>query len=56
MHFEVSHFISGKRVTRASGRFGDIFWPMTGEVKGRVALAAKAEVRAAIANAIPTTG
>ncbi len=48
---EVGHFIGGKTVGGTSGRFGDVFNPSTGEVQARVALASKAEVEAAIANA-----
>ena len=48
---ELSHFIGGKRVAGTSGRFADVFWPMTGEVAARVPLASKAEVRAAVENA-----
>ena len=45
------HFIGGKAVAGQSGRFGDVFDPNTGEVQARVALASKAEVEAAIADA-----
>lgn len=45
------HFIGGKRVEGTSGRFVDAFQPMTGEVRSKVALASKAEVHAAVANA-----
>src|SRR3954454_8418664 len=48
---DIGHFIGGKLVKGASGRFGDIFNPNTGEVQARVALASAAEVRAAIENA-----
>ena len=48
---EIGHFIGGKEVKGGSGRFGDVFNPNTGEVQAKVALAAKAEVEAAIANA-----
>jgi len=48
---EIGHFVGGKEVRGTSGRFGDVYQPMTGEVTGRVALAAKAEVRAAVENA-----
>ena len=48
---EVGHFIGGKTVSGTSGRFGDVFNPSTGEVQAKVALATKAEVEAAIANA-----
>ncbi len=49
---ELTHFIGGKAVKGKSGRFGDVYWPMTGEVMARVPLASKAEVRAAIENAL----
>jgi len=48
---EIGHFIGGKHVKGASGRTGDVFQPMTGEVIGKVALATAAEVRAAVENA-----
>jgi malonate-semialdehyde dehydrogenase (acetylating)/methylmalonate-semialdehyde dehydrogenase len=48
---ELYHFIGGKRVSGRSGRFGNVFWPMTGEVAARVPLAGKEEVRAAVENA-----
>ena len=48
---EIGHFIGGKEVKGASGRFGDVFNPNTGEVQAKVALASKAEVEKAIANA-----
>jgi malonate-semialdehyde dehydrogenase (acetylating) / methylmalonate-semialdehyde dehydrogenase len=48
---EIGHFIGGKEVKGTSGRFGDIFNPNTGEVQSKVALAKRAEVEAAIANA-----
>src|SRR6187399_3368500 len=48
---EIGHFIGGKVVKGASGRFGDVFDPNTGEVQAKVALASKSEVEAAIANA-----
>ncbi len=50
MH-EIGHFIGGQQVAGRSGRFGDVFNPTTGEVQAQVALAGKAEVEAAIANA-----
>jgi len=49
---ELHHFIGGKPVAGQSGRFTDIYTPMTGEVAGRVPLASKAEVRAAVENAL----
>src|ERR1700758_4694239 len=48
---EIGHFIGGKEVKGTSGRFGDVFNPNTGEVQARVALASKAEMEKAIANA-----
>ena len=53
---EVHHFIGGKHVKSTSGRFSDIFEPMTGEVRGKVALASQAEVRAAVENAKAAQG
>nr|PZN88451.1 MAG: methylmalonate-semialdehyde dehydrogenase (CoA acylating) [Pseudomonadota bacterium] len=48
---ELYHFIGGKRVKGTSGRYGDVYWPMTGEVAARVPLASREEVRAAVENA-----
>src|SRR3974390_171681 len=48
---EICHFIGGKPVNGTSGRFGDVFNPNTGEVQAKIALASKAEVDKAIANA-----
>ncbi|SFV04253.1 malonate-semialdehyde dehydrogenase (acetylating) / methylmalonate-semialdehyde dehydrogenase [Methylobacterium sp. 174MFSha1.1] len=48
---EVGHFIGGEHVPGRSGRYSDIYQPMTGEVVGRLALASQAEMRAAIENA-----
>jgi malonate-semialdehyde dehydrogenase (acetylating) / methylmalonate-semialdehyde dehydrogenase len=45
---ELSHFIAGQSVKGASGRFGDVFDPATGEVQARVALASRAEMRKAV--------
>src|SRR2546421_7876347 len=47
----IGHFIGGREVNGASGRFADVFEPMTGEVQAKVALASKAELRAAVENA-----
>lgn len=47
----IGHFIGGKHVKGTSGRFADVFEPMTGEVQAQVALASKAELRAAVENA-----
>ena len=46
---EIGHFIGGKDVPGASGRFGDVFSPDTGVVQAKVALASRAEVEHAIA-------
>src|SRR5262245_28139870 len=43
--------IGGRQVKGSSGRTGELFQPMTGEVRAKVALASKAEVAAAVANA-----
>jgi malonate-semialdehyde dehydrogenase (acetylating)/methylmalonate-semialdehyde dehydrogenase len=48
---DIGHFIGGKTVAGTSGRYADVFEPMTGEVQARVALASKAELRAAVENA-----
>ncbi|MDT3687235.1 MAG: CoA-acylating methylmalonate-semialdehyde dehydrogenase [Pseudorhodoplanes sp.] len=48
---EIGHFIGGKSVSGKSSRFGEVFDPNTGEVQAKVALASRAEVEAAIANA-----
>ncbi|EKF17203.1 CoA-acylating methylmalonate-semialdehyde dehydrogenase [Nitratireductor pacificus] len=48
---DVGHFIGGKRVAGTSGRSQDIMQPMDGSVRGKVALASAAEVRAAVENA-----
>ncbi len=48
---EIGHFIGGKHVKGSSGRTADVFQPMTGDVIAKVALASKAEVRAAVENA-----
>ncbi|BAQ49735.1 MULTISPECIES: CoA-acylating methylmalonate-semialdehyde dehydrogenase [Methylobacterium] len=48
---EVGHFIGGEHVSGRSDRFSDLYQPMTGEVIGRLALASRDEMRAAIENA-----
>src|SRR5262245_35765666 len=48
---DYGHFIGGKPVKGTSGRSGEVFQPMTGEVRGMGALAAKAEVALAVENA-----
>ncbi|WP_150286543.1 CoA-acylating methylmalonate-semialdehyde dehydrogenase [Rhabdaerophilum calidifontis] len=45
------HFIGGRHVPGASGRMADVFQPMDGSVRAQVALATKAELRAAVENA-----
>jgi len=47
----IGHFIGGREVEGQSGRFGDVFQPMTGDVIAQVALASKAELRQAVENA-----
>ena len=51
MPTELFHFIDGRRVKGASGRFGDVYNPATGEVACRVPLATVDEVKAAVAAA-----
>src|ERR1700730_19290785 len=48
----IGHFIGGKEVKGTSGRTADVFEPMTGEIQAKVALASKAELRAAVENAL----
>ncbi len=48
---EIGHWINGRMVAGTSGRFADVFNPATGEVQARVALASKAELDAATADA-----
>jgi malonate-semialdehyde dehydrogenase (acetylating) / methylmalonate-semialdehyde dehydrogenase len=48
---ELTHFIGGRHVKGASGRFVEGFEPMTGRAISRVPLASKEEARAAVANA-----
>jgi malonate-semialdehyde dehydrogenase (acetylating)/methylmalonate-semialdehyde dehydrogenase len=48
---QIGHFIGGKNVAGSGGRTSDVFNPNTGEVQAKVALASKAEMEAAIANA-----
>jgi malonate-semialdehyde dehydrogenase (acetylating) / methylmalonate-semialdehyde dehydrogenase len=48
---EIGHWINGKLVAGTSGRFADVFNPATGEVQARVALASKAELDQATADA-----
>jgi malonate-semialdehyde dehydrogenase (acetylating)/methylmalonate-semialdehyde dehydrogenase len=51
MTTDLTHFIGGQRVCGASGEFGDVFDPNTGQVQARVPLADAEETREAIANA-----
>ena len=48
---EYGHFVGGKHVAGKSGRTAEVFQPMDGTVRARVALASNAEVRAAVENA-----
>src|SRR5258708_2703715 len=48
---DVRHYIDGKRSDGASGRWGDVFNPATGERSRRVALGGAAEVDAAVKSA-----
>ncbi|MGJ0507347.1 MAG: CoA-acylating methylmalonate-semialdehyde dehydrogenase [Methylocystis sp.] len=47
---DLTHFIGGRKV-RGTGRFTDLYEPMTGAVIGRAPLAGAADVRAAVENA-----
>jgi malonate-semialdehyde dehydrogenase (acetylating)/methylmalonate-semialdehyde dehydrogenase len=47
----IGHLIGGKTISGRSGRFADVYQPMTGDVQARVALASKAELREAVENA-----
>jgi len=49
---EILHFIDGAAFTGASGRYGDVFNPNTGEVQARVQFATEAEVDRAVASAV----
>ena len=51
MSADIQHFIDGAVVKGTSGRTKDVFNPATGEVARQVALASKAEVRAAVESA-----
>ncbi|PWC33800.1 CoA-acylating methylmalonate-semialdehyde dehydrogenase [Azospirillum sp. TSO35-2] len=51
MTTELQHLIGGKLVSGTSGRFSDVFSPMTGEVRARVPLASAEEMRGAVENA-----
>src|SRR5580700_11872912 len=45
------HFIGGKHVAGKAGRAAEVFQPMDGTVRATVALASKADLRAAVENA-----
>ncbi|MGW1297234.1 CoA-acylating methylmalonate-semialdehyde dehydrogenase [Streptomyces sp. NPDC002533] len=49
---ELTHFIGGKHTPGASGTYGDVYDPNTGQVQARVPLAGRAETGAAIADAV----
>ncbi|MEM7570169.1 MAG: CoA-acylating methylmalonate-semialdehyde dehydrogenase [Pseudomonadota bacterium] len=51
MTYQYGHFISGSAVSGASGKFGDVYNPSTGEVEKNVALATSGEVDTAVAAA-----
>jgi len=48
----IDHFIGGNPVSRASGRFGQVFDPNSGEVQARVAFAETAEIDLAVRAAL----
>ncbi len=48
---QIGHWINGALVAGNSGRTADVFNPATGEVQAKVALASKAELDAAVADA-----
>lgn len=45
---EYGHFVDGKAIAGTSGRQADVFEPMTGDVRAKVALASAAELDAAV--------
>jgi malonate-semialdehyde dehydrogenase (acetylating) / methylmalonate-semialdehyde dehydrogenase len=45
------HFLGGRHAAGTSGVSGDVFWPMTGEIAAKVALADAADVDAVVADA-----
>jgi malonate-semialdehyde dehydrogenase (acetylating)/methylmalonate-semialdehyde dehydrogenase len=49
---EISHFINGKSVAGASGRFGDVYDPNNGQIQARVSLASAAEIDNAVQKAV----
>jgi malonate-semialdehyde dehydrogenase (acetylating)/methylmalonate-semialdehyde dehydrogenase len=48
----VGHFVGGREIEGTSGRFADVYQPMTGDVIAKVSLASQAEVRAVVENAM----
>src|SRR5436190_10592251 len=48
----IGHFIGGKEIAGSGGRKGEVFLPMTGEVQATVDFASKADLRAAVENAM----
>ena len=48
---QYGHYVGGKNVAGTSGKSGDVFQPLDGTVRGQVAYATTAEVRAAVENA-----
>ncbi len=49
---ELTHFVAGRHVKGASGRFGDVYNPATGEVQAKTPLASTAEMRSAVEAAL----
>ena len=49
---DITHFIDGASLAGASGRYGDVFNPNTGEVQAKVALASAVEVDLAVQAAL----
>ena len=49
---DIRHFVNGAAFEGASGRFGDVFNPNTGEVQARVQLATEGEVDRAVQAAL----
>lgn len=45
---DIAHFVNGQALVGASGRYGDVFNPNTGEVQARVQFATDAELDAAV--------
>jgi len=49
---DITHFIDGASLAGASGRYGDVFNPNTGEVQAKVALASAVEIDLAVQAAL----